>query len=300
MGRARYCPGHENEWDFKSASDVISEYRVPNPLPGVLGTPGGISNCHNKYESDASCTRRDLYFGDPAPLQMDLFKNLYFGAPEYEYTMKYLNTVSARRFNDSLMTNPYYTIAPLSGVVRIAEFFFMNRMMSNHSAARPEGWFDGVSLKSFFGVTGPDNYLTYRVGYERIPDNWYKRPTPYDFDSVVPDLAAFSAQHPEAVKFGGNIGEPNSFVGIDLKDLTGGALKTEDLLKGDNLLCLLYRLSTDVVGDMIEGAEFFKGLTGMSGNSSTPRGCPQFNKMDLTPFSQFPGFNASRPAIDPK
>lgn len=52
---------------------------------------------------------------------------------------------------------------------------FIYRFMSNKSATYPEGYLNGEVLKSFFSVTGTPGNFTYTPGYERIPDNWYKR-----------------------------------------------------------------------------------------------------------------------------
>lgn len=41
---------------------------------------------------------------------------------------------------------------------------------------------------------------------------------------------------------GGNTGTVNSFTGVDLSDLTGGVLNATSLLKGNNLLCLVFEV----------------------------------------------------------
>lgn len=54
--------------------------------------------------------------------------------------------------------------------------------MSNHSAERPNGFLTREVLKSFFAISGPDDALVWNRFQERIPDNWYRRPStnPYD------------------------------------------------------------------------------------------------------------------------
>lgn len=48
------------------------------PTLPLLGTPQGISGSHNKYESDASPGRGDLYqYGDDFTLQMSQYQELY-------------------------------------------------------------------------------------------------------------------------------------------------------------------------------------------------------------------------------
>lgn len=60
------------QWSIGGPSNAL-----PAPL-GLLGQPQGISGSHNKYESDASPTRGDLYLnGDDFTLQMDQFQQLY-------------------------------------------------------------------------------------------------------------------------------------------------------------------------------------------------------------------------------
>lgn len=56
-----------------------------------------------------------------------------------------------------------------------AAFTFIYRFMSNKSAEYPEGVLNKNVLKSFMSYSGPENNLTHTPGYERIPDNWYKR-----------------------------------------------------------------------------------------------------------------------------
>lgn len=51
------------------------------------------------------------------------------------------------------------------------------------------------------------------------------------------DMVNWATQHPELANIGGNLGEVNSFAGVDLKDLTGGVLNAASLLEGNNLIC---------------------------------------------------------------
>lgn len=80
-------------------------------LGGLLGTPQGISGSHNKYESDASPTRGDLYLnGNDFSLQMDQFQQLYdMGqANGDDYTLDILNEFRSSRFDHSVSNNPYF------------------------------------------------------------------------------------------------------------------------------------------------------------------------------------------------
>ena len=81
------------------------------------------------------------------------------------------------RFNDSISKNPYFFFPQFAGVlVAPAGYAFPPAMMANHSAQYPQGYLDKETFKSFFAVTGKSGAFKYTPGYERIPDNWYKRP----------------------------------------------------------------------------------------------------------------------------
>lgn len=56
-------------------------------------------------------------------------------------------------------------------------------------------------LKSIFAITGPDNALQYNYGYERIPENWYRRPTDFSLLDLNADVLGFIAQYPELAKY---------------------------------------------------------------------------------------------------
>lgn len=93
------------------------------------------------------------------------------------YDLTALTPFRASRFQQSVSQNPYFFNGPFSGVlVQPAAYTFIYRFMGNKSAAYPEGYLNGNVLKSFFSVTGdsPSNFK-YTPGYEKIPDNWYKR-----------------------------------------------------------------------------------------------------------------------------
>jgi hypothetical protein len=52
---------------------------------------------------------------------------------------------------------------------------------------------------------------------------------------------------PEAVLVGGNTGTINSFTGVDLGNITGGAYNTFDLLNPKKFSCFFYQLILAVV-----------------------------------------------------
>ena len=129
-------------------------------------------------------------------------------------------------------------------------------LMSNHSAAYPNGILDKETLKSFFAITErPDGSLTWQPGYERIPDNWYRRPlglvNEYSPQSFNLDLVKIAEKVPQAVSVGGNTGTVNSYAAVNLGDLTGGAYQTTDLLNPPQFVCYFYQLTLAVVPDFL-------------------------------------------------
>ena len=129
--------------------------------------------------------------------------------------------------------------------------------MSNHSAENPNGILDQDTLLSFFAVTKhSDGSLTWTPGYERIPDNWYRRPlgveNEYAPANFATDLVQIAAVVPEAVSVGGNTGTVNSFAGVDLGDITGGAYQTTDLTNPQKFTCFFYQIALSLVPDFLE------------------------------------------------
>lgn len=77
--------------------------------------------------------------------------------------------------------NPYFFAAPISFLVGGSGAYQFTSLFANHSAERPEGRLDQETLKSFFAITGsgPGNFV-YKEGWEKIPNNWYRRPIGYE------------------------------------------------------------------------------------------------------------------------
>lgn len=53
------------------------------------------------------------------------------------------------------------------------------------------GYLDGYNFKSFFGVAGEPGSFKWLKGQERVPEDWYRRPSyaPYEAQDVVGDVA---------------------------------------------------------------------------------------------------------------
>lgn len=86
-------------------------------------------------------------------------------------------------------------------------------------------------------MTKENGKLVYNEGHERIPENWYRLAADYGFVNYNLDLVALVVKHPELLSIGGNQGKVNTFVGVNLADLTGGVLNATTLLEGNNLIC---------------------------------------------------------------
>ncbi|SGY15252.1 BQ5605_C013g07303 [Microbotryum silenes-dioicae] len=295
-------------------------------LPGILSAPGGIDQSHNNYESDASVTRGDSFLtnGDVWSVQIDKFKALYnlqSDPATADYTRDIL--VQHRNFTiqQSISTNPNFYFAyvlhlywltssqactltksdppfrrPWSGlVVATAAHNFVANFFANHSASRPEGYLDQSTLKSFFSIVGdtPET-LTWVPGEERIPSNWYKPPTPYTLVDVVAEVVAVILAVPAAGKIGGNTGKVDSFVGVDVANVTGGVLNAQTLLEGNNLFCFAYATARAGIPTILGGLVCTLGQTlgfldSKLAGILPQLGCPQLDKLNLDAFNQFPG-----------
>lgn len=93
-------------------------------------------------------------------------------------------------------------------------------------------------FESFWGVYKTDDgKLEYKKGWERIPQNWYRLVGDYGLVPLNLDLVAWVTQHPQLASIGGNMGEVNTFAGVDLGNITGGVVNSLSLLEGNNLVC---------------------------------------------------------------
>ena len=128
--------------------------------------------------------------------------------------------------------------------------------MSNHSDEYPNGILDKETLKSFFAITeSSDGTLSWKPGYERIPNNWYRRPlgllNEYNVNSLALDILKMAQTVPEVLSVGGNTGTVNSFTGVDLGDITTGVYRTKDLADPKKLVCFFYQLTLSVLPDFL-------------------------------------------------
>ncbi|KAL2046473.1 hypothetical protein ABVK25_011842 [Lepraria finkii] len=278
----------------------------------ILGAGDGLSGSHNKYESDSSVSRGDyyLYNGDVSSVRVEKFKSLYdlqknVAVPNYN-----LDVLIQHRqytFTNSESTNPYFFSAPFAGLaVANAAHTFVPALMSNHSAEYPNGILDKETLKSFFAITeAPDGTLSWTPGHERIPDNWYRRPlgaiNEYSPVSFAQDFVQLAAAVPDAATVGGNTGTVNSFTGVDLGDITGGAYRTTDLLNPTKFVCYFYQLTLALVPDFLRSEALGSALAGALNllqteiDSFVDPSCAKIANYNDTFAAQFPGAAVGQP-----
>ncbi|MCJ1263364.1 hypothetical protein MMC22_003234 [Lobaria immixta] len=272
---------------------------------GLLGQPRGLSNSHNKIEGDASPTRGDLYqFGEAYLTQLPFFQGLYDlpgNAANPNYDLEVLGDHSVNRVKQSISQNPYYLRGIVGFFLPPVAHAFIFRMFSNKSAAYPEGFLDRGTLKSFYAMSGPEDGLVYTQGNERIPENWYTRPVgdPYDIPYFLSDYKTQVQEHPELLAFGGNTGTVNSFTGLDVTNLTGGAYNAETLLQGNNLGCFLFQSAVLLAPDLIRNTGVIADVLGAVAKVNTAvaqavsgLGCPQLSQYDYddSQLSKYPGY----------
>ncbi|KAL3424168.1 oxidase [Phlyctema vagabunda] len=267
---------------------------------GLLGQPTGLIGSHNKYEGDASPSRPDQYqYGNNYKVILDQFKEMYaqpLGPNGYDLSA--LTPFRASRFQQSIDQNGYFFNGPFTGVlVQPAAYTFIYRFMSNKSSTYPEGYLDGEVLKSFFSITGstPATFK-WTEGYEKIPDNWYKRALGDEYTIPFFNLDVLDAalKYPQFLNVGGNTGKPNTFTGVDLEDLTGGVFNAATLAEGNNAACFAYQFAQQAAPDLLKLQ--FSSVTGPLGQlndafSKVLAGlsCPQLKAIDDSQLAAFPG-----------
>jgi hypothetical protein len=130
---------------------------------------------------------------------MTLFRDLHDRADEYGIiSMDLLADQAARRWEYSVAHNPDFYYGPITGMVsRNAGYFFLGRLLSNHTAEHPEGVLTQKIFQSFFGVYENERgNLEYRKGHETIPENWYRTPSEYGLVSLNLDILGWVGKHP--------------------------------------------------------------------------------------------------------
>ena len=232
---------------------------------------------------------------------MSQFQELYALQPNAataNYNLDVLLQFRKSRYQQSVSQNPYFFYGPFTGIgVSQAAFTFIYRFMGNKSAEHPEGVLNQQVLKSFFAVTGEPGSFKYNPGYERIPDNWYKRAIgdEYTIPYLITDILAYAAQFPEILNVGGNTGTVNSFTGVDIGSLTGGVYNAQTLTQGNNLQCFIYQFLAQASPDLLNGVwvdptSALGKLDGILSSLTSGLACPQLKSVDLSQFGKYPGY----------
>lgn len=290
---------------------ITQTWSIGGPPAGQILLPGqsqglGLTGSHNKYETDSSPMRGDLYqYGDNFRLQLSQFQEFYDyhkGEANPNYSFDDLVKFRSARFTQSVQNNPYFFYGPFTGIeVSQAAFTFISAFMSNHSTEYPNGFLSRSVLKSFMAITetgkGDGNgKLSWNPGTEKIPDNWYKRAisNPYSIPAFEADILRIAASDPRILSVGGNTGKTNTFTGVDISNLSGGVYNLQTLASGNNAFCFGYQFAQQVNADAL------KGLTGALTNavssiiaqyiSPTLAGCPQLQTVDRKLLEMFPGY----------
>ncbi|KAF2767076.1 Cloroperoxidase [Teratosphaeria nubilosa] len=283
--------GSGTAWSIGGTPDAS----VADPLGAPLGAGNGISGSHNKYESDASPTRPDLYeSGNDYMTVASQFQQLIDVSPGGYVTMDTLTQHRSNRFDTQVANNPYFFNGPFTGVlVQPAAYTFIYRFMANHSAEYPTGNLSYSTLQSWFAVSGESGSYTATQGHERIPDNWYRRAFeyPYSNEYFLGDVAAAAALHPKFLDVGGNTGTTNSFTGVDVANFTGGLYNAQTLTEGNNFACFGYQFAAQEKPDV--ALTTIAKLTDALSPVLSSLSCPQLETIDNDQLMQFPGYQKS-------
>ncbi|QIW98310.1 hypothetical protein AMS68_003828 [Peltaster fructicola] len=287
-------------------------WSIGGPLPkddltgALLGTGQGLSYSHNNYEGDSSIGRGDAYInaGDAHSLNVTRFTDVYNIAVADgtdRYTLDKFRAKFEAAQDESIANNPYYFTGAFSTVVVVpAAYNFVINLMSNHSAEVPAGYLDGYNFKTFFGVAGEPGNFQWLKGQERVPEDWYRRPSyaPYEAQDVVGDVAIGYLAYPKTLKFGGNTGTVNSFTGLNVANISGGVLDATTLFQGDNFACFAFQLLqqglpnflSTLINDIAPATDLVNKYVGpIVGGLS----CPQLGNLSLGLFDHFPGYKYS-------
>lgn len=264
----------------------------PSGVGGPLASKGnGLTGSHNKYESDASPTRPDLYeSGNDYKTVGEQFQQMIDASPG-SVTIDSLTSFRSSRFDTQVANNPYFFNGPFSGVlVQPAAYTFIFRFMANHSAEYPIGYLSHEVVQSWFGIQGSSGNYTAVQGTERIPENWYKRANayPYTIPYFNAEVLAAAALHPKFLSIGGNTGTTNSFTGVNITDLSKGVFNGETLTQGNNLGCFALQAAAQAEPDILVGE--FTDLLNTLGSIATQLSCPQLEALDTKQLEQYPGY----------
>ncbi|KAE8319627.1 Chloroperoxidase [Aspergillus transmontanensis] len=213
-------------------------------LGGLLGELRGLIGSHNFIESDSSNTRDDLYTtGNNHALNMSKFMEWYNMSTDGTFSMDLMAKRAMIRMDQTKQSNPEFYYGPVTGLIaRNAGYLFPARLSRIYSQVNPEGVLTKEIVRIFSTIYGEEGNFTYRQGWERIPENWYKTPVDYDLVKFNLDTLDWLLKYPKLGSIGGNPRTINNFTGIDFSDATGGVFNLTTLLKENNLLCFAFEV----------------------------------------------------------
>lgn len=95
----------------------------------------------------------------------------------------------------------------------------------------------------------------YDPGYQKILDNWHKRNLVdyYTIPYLAEDPLAVELEYPEFFSVGGNTGETNTFIGVDVENLAGRVFNASNLLQGNNATCFDLEASFQEASSVLSG-----------------------------------------------
>lgn len=155
--------------------------------------------------------------------------------------------------------------------------------MANHTAEYPAGILDQETLKSFNAISGESGSFVWTPGYERIPDNWYRRAQTdaYTVFGLIADANTFATLESRVSGQGCNNGTVNSYTAI--KPSTNSSDYNPLSLTSD--LCyafaIMETLAANAAGNIIEllvlPIQNALGCNTTATGQSVAEGCPGYS-----------------------
>ncbi|KAJ6621010.1 Chloroperoxidase [Mycena sp. CBHHK59/15] len=260
-------------------------------LDGHLLDAQGLSGTHNQFESDSSPTRGDYYqfCGNNYDIQEPFFEELL-----NSYNTSGIYGLRIRRWEQSVQGNPYFFYGPIEMVVSTLVHFFISGILANFSPSHSDGFFDREGLQSLFGFTSDaKGKLKYNRGFERIPENWYRRRTDYTHADVAQQLEVLGQKAPKVLMPGGNMGKVNTFTPMNMSDLTYGVYTEQNLFEGNNLRCFCFQVLQLATPTQTTGEVLL--LPGSIIESALDEWiCPKLERLNEKMYDKYPGYKTRR------
>lgn len=196
--------------------------------------PTGLSGSHHLYETDASTFKTDAYIsnGDSDSSRKDLLEEFLWQLDPSNADYRDQRLWDYARLSNRLAMqkkNPKFLFTPLaSQIVSPAGSILSPNLFSNHSKEHPDGTMSREVFLAFFGAEDRSKGLVVRKGWERIPDNWYRRYEDFSGQEFVTRIANQTRKYKDLARLGGAMGRENTFKEVTISELTFGALKDED------------------------------------------------------------------------